>query len=149
MSLRRGLLEWGAEENEERERERERGGGGGFNIRTRIGSSFVWNRACAVRTLRNKMATTVTRPCKNTRSRIFSSYRDRAAGISMCDHHRDRAHPSCASIPSRSKMHGAKAERKISTRCMVSSSTALGVDLWLWLRLSLVILAWATDLLVQ
>ena len=75
------------------------------NIRTRIGSSFVLNRACAVRTLRNKMATTVTRPCnlcKNTRSRIFSSYRDRAecprtAGhlrCRMCDRHRDRAHRS-------------------------------------------------------
>ena len=77
-------------------------GRGGFNIRTRIESSFVWNRACAVRTLRNKMATTVTRPCKNTRSRIFRSYRDRAecprtAGHlrgRMCDRHRDRARRS-------------------------------------------------------
>ena len=86
------------------------GGGGGFNIRTLIGSSFVWNRACAMRTLRNKMATTVTRPCKNTRSRIFSSHRDRAERPRsppaylrgrMCDRHRDRyrAHDPFAIYP--------------------------------------------------
>ena len=123
------------------------GGGGGFNIRTRIGSSFVWNRACAVRTLRNKMATTVTRPCKNTRSRIFSSYRDRAERPRTCA-------AGCAIVIEIERIDpfaiqdGAKVERKRSTRCMVSSSTALGVDR-LWLRLSPDILAWATDLLVQ
>ena len=109
------------------------GGGGGFNIRTRIGSSFVWNRACAVRTLWNKMATTVTRPCKNTRSRIFSFHRDRAERPRTAGHHLRSSSRSSASIPSQSK-NGAKTERKRSTRCMVSSSTALGVDrLWLWL----------------
>ena len=68
-------------------------------------------------------------PAPPNSRRVASHLRGR-----MCDRHRDRAHRS---IPSRSK-NGAKAERKRSTtwtRCMVSSSTALGVDR-LWLRLS-------------
>ena len=40
-----------------------------------------------MRTLRSKMVTTVTRPCKNTRSRIFSSHRDRAECPRTAGHH--------------------------------------------------------------
>ena len=93
-------------------------GGGGFNIRTRIGSSFVWNRACAVRTLRNKMATTVTRPCKNTRSRIFVQLLPpaRPGYVSMCERHRDRAHPSLRDP--RWRVSGKEEIDKVHGRCL-------------------------------